>query len=216
MPIPLNRVRVGMVFGRLVVTEYQSCRKVVCKCECGTVAIVRADCLDYGRTRSCGCLNSEIARARMIATQTKHGAWKTPLYANWAQMISRCTNPNDRGFHDYAGRGITVCDRWRKSFEAFRDDMGPKPSADHSIDRIDNNGNYEPGNVRWATARAQARNRRSNRWLTYQGERLTLTDWAARVGIDRGTLGGRLARGVPLDRALKPVVRKQRDQEPRR
>jgi len=122
-------------------------------------------------------------------------------YASWMKMIARCTNPRGDSYHLYGGRGIRVCARWRESFEAFLYDMGPRP-AGTSIDRIDNNGHYEPGNCRWASEREQHRNTRRNRFLTWRGETLCLADWAARVGLCPKVLGARLRSGWTVERAL--------------
>jgi hypothetical protein len=127
-------------------------------------------------------------------------SWKTPEYRAWSAMKLRCANPNNEQYHNYGGRGITVCDRWRQSFAAFLVDMGPRPSPRHSIDRIDNNGNYEPGNCRWATSREQNRNRRNNIVLTHDGRTMCLADWARELGVPRGTLLARYRDGQPPDR----------------
>jgi hypothetical protein len=105
-------------------------------------------------------------------------------------------------YENYGGRGITVCDRWRDSFVAFYEDMGERPSPKHSIDRIDSNGNYEPGNCRWATPKQQMNNRRANRMITIDGETLSLQKWADRSGINRSTIYSRVGHGWPLDKAV--------------
>ena len=141
----------------------------------------------------------------------KHGhathANRTPEYGAWRNMITRCEVPTDRYFLHYGGRGIAVCPRWRKSFVDFLADIGERPSPKHSLDRINNDGNYEPGNVRWATAREQARNSTQCHWIEFNGERMILADWAARIGITRSALRSRL-RKLPLEQALTlPPVR---------
>lgn len=135
----------------------------LCECKCGTRQSVREDSLNR-RCRQC--------QKRSVTT---HGMSKTPEFAAWSQMISRCTDSKRRDWEDYGGRGISVCDRWRESFVTFYADMGARPSAAHSLDRYPNNdGNYEPGNVRWATVSQQARNRRSTKLYEYNGETLDL------------------------------------------
>lgn len=132
-------------------------------------------------------------------------------------MIQRCTNPNDKRFAKYGGRGIKVCDRWRHDFAAFVADVGERPEgvgeggrALYSIDRIDNDRGYEPGNVRWATSREQRERTTRSRLLTYKGELLPLTRWAERMGLRRTTLEQRLGNGWSVERALSAPVRRQR------
>jgi hypothetical protein len=153
---------VGNRFGRLTVVKFigrSSHRHALweCLCECGNVVLVANPNLRSGNSKSCGCLKTE----NNIITWTKHGhaSGNTPEYESWSAMWSRVrSSPNRRAFRDYVQRGISVCDRW-KSFETFLSDMGPRPPKT-SIDRIDNDGNYEPSNCRWATASQQVRNRR--------------------------------------------------------
>lgn len=121
-------------------------------------------------------------------------------------MIQRCTNPKNDRFASYGGRGITVCERWRRSFDAFATDVGARPSRQHTIDRIDNTKGYEPGNVRWATAIQQQRNMRSNVQVTFRGETLLLVEWAERLKIKYTTLSLRLFRGWSVERALDEAV----------
>jgi hypothetical protein len=179
----------GQMFGRLVVlneAESQKRWETVwqCLCACGNVKKVRAKHLRSGQVTSCGCRQGGFT----------HGMTKTRIYRVWCQMRRRCSTPNDRGWHLYGGRGITVCERWQ-SFNRFYADMGdPPPST--SLDRIDNDGPYSPENCRWATNAEQARNKRSNVFLTYGGITQTITDWARAKGIKESTLHGRYQRGV--------------------
>jgi hypothetical protein len=129
-------------------------------------------------------------------------------------MKSRCDNPNNRFFSHYGGRGISVCDRWRSDFRNFLADLGPKPSPRHSLDRIDNDGIYEPGNCRWADRGTQANNKRNNRLITIGGISLTIPQWAKRSGIECPTLKGRLRRGWSPERAISvPAVNSHKERE---
>lgn len=131
-----------------------------------------------------------------------------PEYTQWATMLSRCRNPKMTKFCDYGGRGIKVCDRWQhgegglSGFECFLSDMGRRPTRRHSIDRRDNDGNYEPSNCRWATNKQQANNRRSNRKLTFRGETLSMMDTAAKYGVSYFVLRNRITRGWPVEPAI--------------
>lgn len=164
--------------------------------------------LRKGSARSCGCLGRDVRRAQL----TTHGQSTTKEYRAWHGMKGRCNNPNDKAYADYGGRGIRVCDRWNNSFEAFLADMGAAPSANHSLDRINNDAGYEPGNVRWATVTTQLRNQRRTHYLTYNGETLSLAAWAERVGLPRAALSSRIHAGWATDRALtQPLRRTNRD-----
>lgn len=123
-------------------------------------------------------------------------------YMAWWHMKSRCTDPKHPSFSDYGARGIAVCAEWLNDWRAFVAHVGPRPSKKHSLDRIDNARGYEPGNVRWATATEQSRNRRSNLELTVRGEKLCVAAWAERVGISRHVIYDRLRRGWDAERAI--------------
>lgn len=127
---------------------------------------------------------------------------KHELYDTWRAMIRRCHNPAAGNYPRYGGRGITVCQAWRDSFDAFLEDVPPRPTAGHSLERIDNNRGYEPGNVRWATAAEQARNRRDNHYLTARGRTLLLEEWAEITGIPKSTLFNRIAAGWPDEQVI--------------
>lgn len=125
-----------------------------------------------------------------------------PEYNSWSAMIRRCESPNSNEYHRYGARGIAVCDRWRRSFLDFLSDVGPRPSKSHSIDRTDNNIGYEPGNIRWATKKEQARNRRTSRMVDIEGVTKTLAEWSEISGINAMTIKDRLNYGWPSKRAV--------------
>lgn len=133
----------------------------------------------------------------------------TSEYIAWGNMVQRCTNPKNPNFHNYGGRGIRVCDRWL-TFSHFLADMGPRPSTKHTLDREDNDGEYCPGNCRWATQREQCRNMRKNSRLTHAGETLTVTQWAERTGLDRNTIDGRIDGGWSVEAVLTTPAKERR------
>lgn len=152
-------------FGRLtIIDEVESYRKPSgqtqrqfrCKCECGNEIITKLFYLTNGDTKSCGCLNLELVKSRPV----KHNLSSSKEYKSWIHMKDRCYNPKVKGYKYWGGRGIKVCDRWKNSFINFLTDMGNKPSKEYSLDRINVDGDYEPGNVRWATPSIQSQNRR--------------------------------------------------------
>lgn len=182
----------GRAFGRLMVLERSENGgkepRWLCACICGRKKVVFGSSLKSGQTRSCGCIAREVTRARSIT----HGMFGSPEWRAWASMRSRCLVPTNRNYANYGGRGITVCVRWRDSFEAFYRDMGPRPSPHHQIDRINNNAGYEPNNCRWATRAENQRNRRTT--VRYGG--LTLREISERTGENYYTLKTRAFRGL--------------------
>jgi hypothetical protein len=201
---PLELV-IGARYGRLIVKGIaeripnQRRRQWECTCDCGNTARVNATSLASGAIQSCGCLQRETAATTLRTALTTHGQSATVTYRIWKGMITRCVNPANHAWQYYGGRGIKVCERWMK-FENFLADMGPRP-AGLSLERENNDGNYEPGNCKWATDDEQANNNRHNRWITHNGETLTLSAWAERLGILRSSLHGRIAR-QGVERAL--------------
>ena len=192
----------GQSFGRLTAVEdlgvIEGYRAYRCACSCGKETVVAAYRLLHEKgPRSCGCLQREAV--------TKHGMEGTHVYEIWRNMRGRCYDVKDKSFPSYGGRGIAICDRWKDTFQNFYDDMGEPPSDLHTLDRRDNDGNYEPGNCRWATPEEQANNRSNSVFIEYDGRRQTLTQWAREYGVHPITLAGRLKRGWSVEDSLKTV-----------
>ena len=162
----------------------------ICLCECGQNSVVTTDSLKRGHTKSCGCLNKENLRKN---TRT-HGMSSTPEYEIWKTMKRRCHSETKTAKY-YRDRGIKVCDRWLESFENFYSDMGPRPTANHSIERIDNDGDYCPENCKWGTAKEQNNNTRRNVRMTLNGETKTMAEWSEVLGISQGVIGKRKRKG---------------------
>jgi hypothetical protein len=194
--------RTGHVFGRwTALSRVSGQRKWLCRCECGTVKTVATSHLRQGKSRSCGCLEKELTSARAKT----HGMSATVEHRTWMSMRDRCRNPKAAHYDCYGGRGITVCERWINSFGNFYEDMGPRPSSRHSIDRIDVNGHYEPGNCRWATIAEQRRNTRTNTIVQYLGRDMCIAEAAELSGISQCTLSMRIRRGWDSSRLFAPV-----------
>lgn len=197
-----QNVNVGQRYGKLTVESRHASVKgnIVwdCVCDCGQRTRVNSSNLRGGKTTSCGCVRRESAKQR----QTRHGMYGTPIYKVWVNMKGRCLNPKNAKYPQYGGRGIKICPEWTASFDAFYADMGDLPTAAHTIERRDVNGDYEPSNCIWATRQVQANNTRRNRYLTYEGRTQTMAAWAAERGIKPSTLRTRLTNGFSLARAL--------------
>lgn len=198
----------GQRFGRLLVKEYlgrvHHSSQWRCICDCGTEVVTQASGLRTGTTKSCGCWRSD----RMSKLTLKHGEKggdrrnRSPEYKAWDSIKQRCFNPNGRDWKWYGGKGIRISDEWRYDFRAFLSYVGRRPSPKHSIDRIDSNGHYEPGNVRWASWTEQANNRSNNRDVNG----LSLKEAAAKAGIPYVTVKSRLSKGWSVQRALETPV----------
>lgn len=201
LPLGQSEDLSGQSFGKLKVVGYVGKDAFgdsfwQCHCDCGRVApAVAGNNLKSGRTGSCGC--------------EQHGnRGKAKEYTAWNAIRARCCNPNSIQYADYGGRGVLMCDRWKESFESFLADMGPKPGPGYSIDRFpDNNGNYEPGNCRWATRTEQNRNKRNNRMLTFNGVTKSMAQWAEETGISYFVLRSRKQRGWSDEDALTCPLR---------
>lgn len=189
---PRFKDRTGLIYGRLTVLGYagKHCGRVSwwCECICGTTKLVGGRHLNTGKIQSCGCLRKEAS----VQRSTTHGACGTPEFAAFRRAKGRCTNPNLREFPNYGGRGIEF--RFT-SFDEFFAEVGQRPTPEHSIDRKDVNGHYEPGNVRWATVKTQANNKRRNHFLEINGERKTMAQWGDVMGISGDTIFARLKKG---------------------
>jgi len=196
-------ITLGEKFGYLIVQQKISDKYFSCLCQCSNIKNVRKDHLRSGKTISCGCYKAKGASNRaknMHVANTKHGLSKSNVYSVWHGIRQRCNNPNNPAFEYYGGRGIKVCDRWNNSFDNFIADMGQPEGL--TIDRIDNNGDYEPGNCQWVTRATQQSNRRVNRFIEYNGKRQTAMAWSIELGIPHQTIYGRIDLGWDIEKVL--------------
>lgn len=205
----ISKIKSGDVFGRLTVLGRAPSRNGRtfwhCKCECGNECEVSGQ--EMARTnrpgaKSCGCLRKELHKERV----TTHGMSHSSEFSIWGNILDRCRNPNSHSYANYGGRGITICKEWEK-FETFYADMGPRPSG-HSLDRIDNDKGYSKENCRWATAKEQNNNRRSNVNLTIGDETKTIAGWSEATGVNVNTIQKRLYDGMDIKEAVETPVRK--------
>ena len=201
---------VGMKFGRLTVTARadntaKGQARWECLCECGKSVVITSQVIRSGKSKSCGCLNLEVLSKR----KTTHGHTTnnetSKTYHSWAGMIARCTNPKNSHYPQYGGRGITVCDAWH-TFANFLDDMGIKPDG-LSLDRINNDLPYAPSNCRWATAIQQARNKSTNRFITYNGITKCVSEWAEFLSVSPSTINWRQHNGYSDSEAIEMSLR---------
>jgi hypothetical protein len=174
----------GNVYGMLTVLGYVGKGNWECLCSCGNKVVIETAKITTKHKKSCGCLKGKSA--------IKHGKSHTPEYHSWSNLKARCSNPKFIGYHNYGGRGIKVCEWWLNSFDNFYADMGPRPGKKYSIDRIDNDGNYEPGNCRWATVKQQADNRRSNILIDCKGTLIPLKQACENLGLEYKTIFARI------------------------
>jgi hypothetical protein len=210
-PIPTHprfQNLIGRVFGRLTVLAYagrlgkNAVSYWLCRCTCGTEKVVNGGSLTIGETQSCGCLRREMLGDRVRT----HGMTNSSEFSSWRSMLSRCYEPRNASYPRYGARGVTVCQRWRDSFEAFLADMGPKPTPRHSIERQNSTVGYQPGNCVWATRKQQQRHLCSNRHITHDGQTRLLVEWAEITGLGRVTITRRLAAGWTVHDALtRPI-----------
>ena len=198
-----NKVKKGDRYGKLVILkEIEGYRfpsggikrKFECKCDCGTISYILLGNLKSGRNQSCGC------------NVKKHGMSYSKTHKKWDCMIQRCTNPNSAQFKNYGGRGITVCKEWKSSFETFFRDMGEAPEG-LTLERIDNDKDYYKENCRWATTKEQNRNRRFNKFITFNGKTKCVAEWAEEIKIGAPAIYRRLKTGWNPIKALTEPVR---------
>lgn len=193
----------GQKFGRLTVMEPYGVNSSgnqlwKCKCDCGNDYITESYHLRKGLTVSCGCYRKDYPPAY------KHGKHESRLYNIWHGIKQRCCNAKNAAYERYGGRGITLCDEWRDSFETFYNWAIANGYADNlTLDRVDNGSGYSPDNCRWATRKMQQNNMRTNRLITYNGKTQSLKQWAAELGINYRTLHYRLQNGWSIDTAFK-------------
>lgn len=202
MPAKLDLT--GTRFGRLVALREaqkgagnKAPTRWECSCDCGAEVVASTSMLRSGHTKSCGCLQ----RDKVSNRNTRHGQAMSPTWRAWRAMVARCTVRTNAAFPNYGGRGITVCPRWRE-FENFLADMGERPPGT-TIDRLDNDGGYEPGNCRWATREQQDGNKRTTVRITFQGRTMTLAQWAKELG----TAGTVLRKRWDKYQTLLPIQR---------
>lgn len=211
---------IGRVFGKLTVVSKEPSSeggtRWGCACECGVRKTVRRTRLVTGTVRSCGCDRRravKVSRAQPKRIPRVDGRLP-PEYFTWRGMIERCNNPRIVSFHRYGGRGIRVCNRWLSSFDAFIADVGPKPGPTYSIDRINNDGDYEPSNVRWATRREQSENTRRNLYVEYEGVRYTVSALARLVDVGDESLRKRVLKGHAITPSVVAEMRRNRSFQP--
>lgn len=198
-------------FGYWTVLEYAGSNEKKeamwkCRCKCGTIRIIPGKNLRTKRSRSCGCMQREVARESRIQSnkeRAKHGYRKTRLYNIWSGMKQRCLNPNDPGYKDYGSRGITICDEW-KEFPKFKDWALNNGYADNlSIDRIEVDKGYSPDNCRWATPKTQNNNKRNNVMIEYKGKCQTVQQWSDETGIPYATILKRFRKNLPTEKIFE-------------
>jgi hypothetical protein len=194
-------------YGRLTLVRGTGERRIFL-CDCGAHKEMLWRNVRTGKSQSCGCLHKE----RTAAAKTTHGHSRhgkiTPEFQAYRSMMARCYRRTNNRFSEYGGRGITVCGRWKGDFAAFLADVGHRPSPRHSIDRTNNDGNYEPSNVQWATKQKQGRNKRNNVAVVAHGRKMTLVEAASQFGVPYSTLKARIVYyGWSHDRAISEPVR---------
>ncbi len=193
-----REIAIGQRFNKLTVLEElpvsSNGRVLKCRCDCGNIKQILMMHLVRSKIKSCGC--------HRTMTSTKHGMWESREYSSWENMVQRCTNPKSRKYHLYGGRGITVCDRWIKSFKVFYEDMGPRP-ANTTLDRIDSDKGYYKENCKWSNPREQLVNVRFfHQLIKHNGVVKTIEEWLIELNVDRNIFKSRVLRGLGFKEAL--------------
>lgn len=194
----------GQKFGKLTVIKKNGNDKYknivwLCKCDCGKETIVNTTRLKSGYTKSCGCLTVE----KLLERNTKHNMTHTRIYKIYQGLIQRCYNSNNPAYKNYGGRGIKVCDEWKNDFLSFYNwAINNGYNNELTLDRINNNGNYKPNNCRWVTVKKQSNNRRSNHYITYNGETHSISEWSSILKIPYSMLNHRIQRKWDIEKAL--------------
>lgn len=198
----VKEVIVGEIFGKLTVISHISGALWLCQCSCKDKTLIKVTRTNLRKGKStCGCY--------------RHNKTKTPEYRAWITMKNRCNNQNNQYYHRYGGRGIKYCERW-ELWENFYEDMGKRPSTKHSLDRIDNNGDYTPENCRWATDLEQANNQEKNRNFTIDNKTQSVTQWGREFGFKRGVVEARINRGWSIEEALSTPASRNNPRKPKK
>ena len=197
----------GHTYGRLTVLRYEGSKRWLCACTCGATKTAMSADIRSGNTSSCGCYHKEV----VSSAKRTHGfacragevnPMRASEYRVWCSMKNRCLNPKAKSYARYGGRGVRVFPAWIESFAAFISYLGPRPSTNHSLDRVENDGHYWPGNVRWATVEQQANNKSGTVYLTYKGKTQSIALWCIELGLTRPTVYKRAAKGWPVHAVL--------------
>lgn len=177
-----------------------------CRCDCGNITFLSTYCLTSNHTKSCGCIKGK----NFCKIRQHHNLTKTKIYSIWKDIKKRCNNPNFKYYKNYGGRGITICDEWKNDFMSFYTwSMQNGYNENLSIDRINNDGNYEPSNCRWTDRITQANNKRNNHFLTFNGKTLTISQWSRELNIPKSTIEYRLyCKKLPIEKILSTPIKK--------
>ena len=199
----------GQKFGRLTAIKYvdytnNNGSRWLFKCDCGKEIVTTSSSVRRGRTKSCGCYNQELRKNRI-----KHGMFNTKMYCAWVHMRQRCNNPKCKSYQDYGGRGITVCEEWNTFINFYDWAMANGYEESLTLDRIDNDENYEPDNCRWVSMSVQENNKRNNHFVEYRGQRMTISQCARAANVSRNALNYRLMMGMTADEAVDAIMAKR-------